>query len=171
MSGVNKYTVHTRLAMAENAIAELKKENAELRTHLKGALETAVNDARNLIQSAQASDFRDLQEAFGGKFADLQASIRIPRDGVDGQSIVGPQGPRGDCLIPTADEVACELLAIRLKLARFQAALLHAYAQNWGLKHRGLRAAIENTLRSIENTSGVCADRAELEEIKKLAGL
>jgi hypothetical protein len=105
MNGANKYTIHSRIAMAENAIAELKKENAELRTHLKGALETAVNDAKNVIQD----------------------SIRIPqdgrdglpgRDGVDGQSIVGPQGPRGDVLIPNESEAQAALKEARLNNAK-----------------------------------------------------
>jgi hypothetical protein len=91
--------------MAENAIAELKKENAELRVHLKGALETAINDAKNVIQD----------------------SIRIPqdgrdglpgRDGVDGQSIVGPQGPRGDVLIPNESEAQAALKEARLNNAK-----------------------------------------------------
>ncbi len=95
--------------MAENAIAELKKENAELRVHLKGALETAINDAKNVIQD----------------------SIRIPqdgrdglpgRDGVDGQSIVGPQGPRGDVLIPNESEAQAALKEARLNNARRHAA-------------------------------------------------
>ena len=91
--------------MAENAIAELKKEIAELRVHLKGALETAINDAKNVIQD----------------------SIRIPqdgrdglpgRDGVDGQSIVGPQGPRGDVLIPNESEAQAALKEARLNNAK-----------------------------------------------------
>jgi hypothetical protein len=109
MNGANKYTIHSRIAMAENAIAELKKENAELRVHLKGALETAINDAKNVIQD----------------------SIRIPqdgrdglpgRDGVDGQSIVGPQGPRGDVLIPNESEAQAALKEARLNNARRHAA-------------------------------------------------
>jgi hypothetical protein len=153
----------------QSRVTKLEVENKELRTHLKGALETAVNDAKNIIQSSQESDFRDLQNAFGGKFRDLQASIRIPRDGVDGA--VGPVGPRGECTIPNTDEVARELIAIRLKLARFQAAVLFAYAQNYGTKHRGLRTALEHTLRAIENQSGIYADRNELAEIRRIAGL
>jgi len=87
MSGANKFTVHNRLAMAENAIAELKKENAELRTHLKGALETAVNDARNILRG-QIRDGKD------------------GRDGVDGATgPQGVQGERGDVLYIGPDEL------------------------------------------------------------------
>jgi hypothetical protein len=122
MSGANKYTVHTRLAMLENAVTELKKENAELRTHLKGALETAVNDAKNIIHDALAVDFRDLQEAFGVKFSDLAASIHQGVDGKDGAP--GPQGPRGDVLIPNESEAQAALKEARLKLAQKHAALI-----------------------------------------------
>ena len=72
-----QFTVHTRIAMLENAVTELKKENSELSVHLKGALETAVNDAKNTIQD----------------------SIRIPQDGRDGREGVdgatGATGPVG----------------------------------------------------------------------------
>jgi len=138
--GINqtKYGVHNRLAGLENAVTELKAENANLRVHLKGALETAVNDAKNLIQD----------------------SIRVPldgkdgRNGVDGVSITGPQGAkgdRGDVLIPNDSEVAAALQALRLKLAKWQAAVQFAYEQNYGTKHRGLKVAIDNTLKTIEN--------------------
>jgi hypothetical protein len=106
--------------MAENAIAELKKENAELRTHLKGALETAVNDAANIIQSAQASDFRALQVGIGKAFSDLKASVKDGVDGKDGAP--GPQGPRGDCLIPNESEAQAALKKERLYLAQRHAA-------------------------------------------------
>ena len=59
----NRYGVHNRLALLENAVTELRKENADLRTHLAGALQTAVSDAKNVIQS----------------------SIRVPQDGKDGR--------------------------------------------------------------------------------------
>jgi len=128
MSGANKYTVHTRLAMAENAIAELKKENAELRTHLKGALETAVNDARNLIQSAQAADFRDLQDAFGGKFADLQASIHQGVDGKDGAP--GPRGEAGSVTVIPESEMAQAVIAMRIKMKERHAAAIAALVEH-----------------------------------------
>jgi hypothetical protein len=102
--------------MAENAIAELKKENTELRTHLKGALETAVADARNLIQSAQAADFRELQVGISEAFSDLQASIHQGVDGKDGAP--GPQGPRGDVLIPNESEAQAALKEARLNNAK-----------------------------------------------------
>ncbi len=74
MAAPNKFTVHTRIAMLENAVTELKKENSELRVHLKGALETAVNDAKNTIQD----------------------SIRIPQDGRDGrEGVDGVDGATG----------------------------------------------------------------------------
>ena len=83
MAAPNKFTVHTRIAMLENAVTELKKENSELRVHLKGALETAVNNVKNTIQD----------------------SIRISQDGRDGREgfdgatgATGSVGPVGDVL-------------------------------------------------------------------------
>jgi hypothetical protein len=111
MSGANKYTVHTRLAMLENAVTELKKENAELRTHLWTALETKANDLKNVIQDS----IRIPQDGAPGKDG---------RDGVDGQSIVGPVGPRGDVLIPNESEAQAALKEARLKLARKHAAFI-----------------------------------------------
>ncbi len=111
MGNANKYTVHTRLGLLENAVTELKKENAELRVHLAGKLETLVNDAKNTIQD----------------------SIRIPvdgapgkdgRDGVDGQSIVGPKGDTGDVLVIPESEMAKAVIALRIKLKEHHAAVI-----------------------------------------------
>jgi hypothetical protein len=109
MSGANKFTVHTRLAMLENAVTELRKENTELRVHLAGKLETLVNDAKNVIQDS----IRIPQDGAPGKDG---------RDGADGQSIVGPQGPRGDVLIPNESEAQAALKEARLNNARRHAA-------------------------------------------------
>jgi hypothetical protein len=113
--GINqtKYGVHNRLAGLENAVTELKAENANLRVHLKGALETAVNDAKNLIQD----------------------SIRVPLDGKDGRNGVdgatGPQGAQGvpgDVLIPNEIELQQAVIDLRTKLkeqhAKFIAVLV-----------------------------------------------
>jgi hypothetical protein len=131
-----KYGVHNRLSGLETAVTELKKENAELRTHLAGKLETLVNDKARLIQ----------------------AGIRIPQDGKDGRNGVdgatGPQGAQGvpgDVTYITPVEVEAQVQALRLKLAKWQAAVQFAYEQNYGTKHRGLKVAIDNTLKTIEN--------------------
>jgi hypothetical protein len=111
MGNANKYTVHTRLGLLENAVTELKKENAELRVHLAGKLETLVNDAKNTIQD----------------------SIRIPvdgasgkdgRDGVDGHSIVGPKGDTGNVLVIPESEMAKAVIALRIKLKEHHAAMI-----------------------------------------------
>jgi hypothetical protein len=134
------YTVNGRLAQLENAVTELRKENAELRVHLKGALQTAINDAKHVIQD----------------------SIRVPADGKDGhdgrdgQSIVGPQGergPAGDITIYGNDELREAVNVLRLKLARWQAAVQFAYEQNTGRTHKGLQSAIDATLRTIEKNA------------------
>jgi hypothetical protein len=165
----NRFTVHQRLAASEARLTALEAENKTLRQWVASTVASQINDAANTIKSAQESDFRDLQDTFGGKFSDLQASIRIPRDGVDGA--VGPVGPRGECTIPNTDEVARELIAIRLKLAKFQAAVLHSYQLTWGTKHSGLRSAILSTLKTLELQSGIFVDQKDLDAIRKTAGL
>ena len=120
MSTPNKYTVHTRLANCENDIAQLRREIADARTHLAGAVQTAVNDAKNVIQD----------------------SIRVPRDGKDGmpgQSIVGPKGDtgeRGDILYIGPEETEPIIAALRAEIvtqrAKFQALILQALADNEG---------------------------------------
>jgi hypothetical protein len=196
----NRFTVHQRLAASEARLTALEADNKALRTHLLTELKNAVADTVG-APGATGRDGASIVGPAGppGKDSNVQGprgadgkrgdtGPRGPRgekgeqgiqgiqgapgkDGVDGQSIVGPQGPRGECTIPNTDEVARELLAIRLKLARFQAALLDAYVHNYGRKHRGLQAAINATIATIENQSGILVDRAELEQIKKLAGL
>jgi hypothetical protein len=117
MSGQNKYTVHTRLATLESRLTALEAENKELRTHLVGALQTAINDAKNTSQSVQKSDFRD-----------LQASIRIPQDGAPGRDgvdgAVGPKGETGDVLVIPESEMAKAVIDARRKLKEHHAAVL-----------------------------------------------
>jgi hypothetical protein len=108
----NKYGVANRLLLLENAVTELRKENKELRTHMVGALHTAINDAKNVIQD----------------------SIRVPvdgapgRDGKDGGT--GPQGPPGDVLYIGPDEVAAEVKALRRKLLELRTAFLARITQH-----------------------------------------
>jgi hypothetical protein len=98
----------------------LRKENSELRVHLKGALETAVNDSRNMIQGRVAAEFRDLQDAYGSKFSDLAASVK---NGVDG--VAGPKGDRGDLLIISNDaELKQAVLDLRRKMLYQHAAYI-----------------------------------------------
>jgi hypothetical protein len=135
----NKYGVHARLGLLENAVTELRAENANLRIHLAAALETAIHDAKHIIQS----------------------SIRIPQDGVDGKpgrdgvdgahGAQGIQGARGDCLIPNSGEIAVALLALRKKDAAWLAALQKAHEMNGQRKHSGLKAAINAVLHTIES--------------------
>jgi hypothetical protein len=70
----NKYSVNAKLLDLASRLTALEKENADLRVHLKGALQTAVNNAKNVIRD----------------------SIRVPQDGKDGESIVGPKGETGE---------------------------------------------------------------------------
>ena len=137
MTSHNKYGVGTRLVDLENAVVELRRENRELRTHLGAQLQNLVKDATSTIQ----------------------ASLRIPQDGRDGkdgapgrdgQSIKGDKGERGDVLYVTPEEVTAQVQELRLKLAKWQAAIQFAYEQNYGTKHQGLKRAIEDTLKTVE---------------------
>lgn len=145
----NRFTVHQRLAASEARLTALEQENAALRAWVSGTVASQINDAKNIIQSAQAADFRDLQVGIGKAFSDLKASVKNGVDGKDGAP--GPQGPRGDVLIPNADELSAAVKALRLKLAKWQAAIQKQFEHNYGRKHRGLEAAINNVLKTIEN--------------------
>jgi hypothetical protein len=147
----NAYTVNGRLALLEARCTTLEQENAALRTHLKGALETAVNDAKNLIQSDVDGKFRDAQGSLSGHFSALQASIRIPRDGVDGA--VGPRGERGDVAVVTDSELSEAVLRLRKQHAKFLGALQHARELNNQEPSVALKRTIENVLSTIERTA------------------
>ena len=147
MAAPNKFTVHTRIAMLENAVTELKKENSELRVHLKGALETAVNDAKNTIQD----------------------SIRIPQDGRDGREGVdgvdgatgatGPVGPAGDVLYIGPDELFVEVKKLRRAIVERHAAYIARIVHNIEVlgrpehqsnSYRHFRSLLQDLLRDIE---------------------
>jgi hypothetical protein len=130
----NKYTVTSKILDLQSRVLALETANKELRQWVEGALSTKINDAKNLIQD----------------------SIRIPvdgapgRDGVDGRSIIGPQGPRGDVLIPNDSEVAASLLALRQKHARSLAAIQVALEANGKRKYSGMKAILDAELKTIE---------------------
>jgi hypothetical protein len=131
----NKYTVGAKLSDLTSRVTSLEKENAELRTHLAGKLETLVNDARNIIQG----------------------QIKIPRDGKDGCNGVdgatgatGVKGDRGDCTIPNDSEVAAALLVIRQKHARALAMIQAALEANSKRKHSGAKVVLDAELKTIE---------------------
>ena len=138
MAHNNIYTVNGRLAELTSRVSELEAENKRLRVHLAGELQTAIHAAKHFIQD----------------------SIRVPVDGKDGRD--GAQGPQGiqgvpgrDCTMPTESELADAVNALRLKLAKWQAAVLFQYEQNTGRKHQGLRAAIDAVLKNIERDAGL----------------
>lgn len=101
------YTVNGRLAQLENAVTELRKEQADLRVHLAGALQTAVNDAKH--------------------------SFRDGRDGVDGQpgerGQQGIKGERGDVLYISDSEAAEQVKILRAALVEQRCKFLAAIAQ------------------------------------------
>jgi hypothetical protein len=140
----NKYTINSKILDLQSRVLALETANKELKLWLLGELQTRINDSQNVIQGAQESDFRE-----------LKASVKNGvdgRNGVDGAT--GPQGAQGvpgDVTYITPVEVEAQVQALRLKLAKWQAAVQFAYEQNYGTKHRGLKVAIDSILKTIEN--------------------
>src|SRR5208337_3799877 len=108
------FGVQNRLSLLENALTELKKENAELRTHLAGKLETLVNDAKNTIQDSIRVP-QDGKDGLPG---------RDGADGRDGESIKGDRGEQGDVVVIGETELAKEVIRLRIKLKEQHAAFL-----------------------------------------------
>jgi alpha-D-ribose 1-methylphosphonate 5-triphosphate synthase subunit PhnG len=135
----NKYGVHNRLALLENAVTELKREKAILHTHLSGKLETLVNDAKNVIQD----------------------SIRVPQDGKDGidgrAGATGPAGPRGDVLVIGESELADTVRKLRIELKEKHAAHIAVLVNS--IEHHkqgnnGVHRLFVKLLESIKNDIG-----------------
>lgn len=132
-----KYSVNSRIAALQNAVTELQKENKELRAHLGAQLANLVKDATSTIQ----------------------ASLRIPQDGAPGRNgsdctcreVKGDKGDAGDITVVGDAGLHAAVTALKLKLAKFQAAILFAAEQNGSTKHQGLRKAVELTLKGIEH--------------------
>lgn len=125
-----------RIIALENAVKELRRETAELRVHLAGTLQTAINDAKH----------------------DIQASIRVPkdgapgRDGIDGkpgESIIGPQVLAGSITVIGDAELRAAVNVLRQKQIKWLAAIAHAREQN-GQRPTSQRVLIEAILAKIE---------------------
>lgn len=143
MTSHNKFSVGTRLVELENAVTELRRENRELRTHLGGQLQNLVKDATSTIQ----------------------ASLRIPKDGVDGKpgadgvSIKGDKGDPGDVLwLNAADhaDVLAYVRQIRLEMLHLHARWIESIDRriketdkNSGSLHRMMRLQLEQIKRDI----------------------
>jgi hypothetical protein len=90
---------------------------------------------------------------------------RAGRDGKDsnvpgargekGDSIIGPQGPRGDVLIPNDSELAAAVIALRQKLATVQAAFLQGMMDAGNIKHAGVRSLVTNKLEIVKRDAGL----------------
>ena len=141
--GDNKYSVNSKILDLQSRVLALETANKELKLWLLGELQTRINDSQNVIQGAQESDFRE-----------LKASVKNGvdgRNGVDGAT--GPQGAQGvpgDVTYITPVEVEAQVQALRLKLAKWQAAVAFEYEKNTGRKHQGLRAAVAAVLQAVE---------------------
>jgi hypothetical protein len=137
----NKYTVTSKILDLQSRVLALETANKELRQWVEGALSTKINDAKNLIQD----------------------SIRIPvdgapgRDGVDGRSIIGPQGPAGDITTYGPEELQQAVIALRIKLktlhATFLARLIEeidGHKKGGGSINNIIASHLEGILREIE---------------------
>jgi hypothetical protein len=118
----NIYSVNAKITDLQARVLALETANEALRIWVLAELATKIKDSENVIHDAIAADFRDLQEAFGVKFSDLQASIRIPRDGVDGAP--GPRGEAGSVTVIPESEMAQAVLDLRRELKEKHAAFI-----------------------------------------------
>lgn len=141
MANLTKYGVQNRLALLENAVTELRKENADLRIHLAGELATKINDAKNVIQDS-------IVPAVDGK------------DGRDGVSVTGPQGIQGvpgDVCYVGPQGVAAAVAKVRAQLLAQRAAMIGRLVQHIA-DHQGsggsqtyIRNHFERLLRDVQN--------------------
>ena len=93
--GINqtKYGVQNRLASLENAVTELKKENAELRTHLLTELKNAVSDTVGQT-GATGRDGAAVIGPVGP--AGKDSNVQGPRGAEGRRGDTGPRGERGE---------------------------------------------------------------------------
>jgi hypothetical protein len=145
----NRFTVHQRLASSEARLTALEAENKQLRQWVLGELTSKINDAKNTIED----------------------SIRVPqdgkdglpgRDGVDGQTIVGPKGDTGDVLIIPESAMAKAVLDLRRELKEKHAATIAViverleYEKSAGIEgngawlHRHFAQILESLMKDIE---------------------
>ena len=88
---------------------------------------------------------------------------RPGRDGKDStvpgpkgeKGVIGPQGPRGDVLIPNDSELAAAVIALRQKLATVQAAFLQGMMDAGNIKHAGVRSLVTKKLEIVKRDAGL----------------
>jgi hypothetical protein len=170
-----KYGVQNRLASLENAVTELKKENAELRTHLLTELKNAVSDTVGQT-GATGRDGASITGPAGpaGKDSNVQGPRGAegrrgdtgPRgergetgeQGIQGltgatgaQGPVGATGPAGDITVYGDAELQAAVVQLRTELiqqrARFLAAHFQALAEAKGPHERIWRQRLETLKR------------------------
>jgi hypothetical protein len=167
--GHNKYTVAQRLLAVESELGDFRKlvQSIQLKEGLQGLPGATGASGRDGVQGLPGRDGKDAAGIQGPAGKDGR-SIQGPkgdrglpgRDGKDstvpgprgpaGESIVGPRGQRGDVLIPNESELAGAVQELRVKLAKWQAAVAFAREQNGKRQHSGLKSVIESTLKTIE---------------------
>jgi hypothetical protein len=121
--------------MLENAVAELRQENAKLRTHLLTELKNTLTDTTG-------------RDGARGEVGPRGERGEVGAKGDKGDR--GEKGERGDYTLPTESEVGAELLAIRKKHARVLAKVLDEQAANRQRQSSGLKSALAAVLKNIE---------------------
>jgi Collagen triple helix repeat (20 copies) len=172
MSAPNKYTVHTRLTMLENAATELRREISAIQLKEGKPGVRGCDGARGLKgdPGRDGRDGKDGKDAVGVRGADgmqgprgMQGSRGSQGDKGDkgdaGQSIVGPKGDKGDkgekgdITVYGDAELHEAVLVARKALieqrARFLAAIAQAEhdARGDSSTHRIIRGRIEQLRR------------------------
>ena len=152
----NAYTVHARLAALENFATETTKANEALRVQLEQA-----QKALAAVQIIARSPIQGPQGIAGavGSVGPRGADGRPGKDGLDGKdsTVAGPPGRDGldgrDATVPTESELGVAVQVLRDRATKFVAAIRFARDVNSRRKHEGLKAAVENVLRTVENNS------------------
>jgi hypothetical protein len=143
MSGANKYTVATRIAMLENFATEIRKEVSAIKLKEGPQGRPGQQGPTGVCVCKNGRDGRDGKDAVGIQGATGRDGAVGPRGergsrgekgdsivgpaGKDGVSLTGPAGPkgdRGDVLVIGDSEAAQAVIALRIKLKEQHAAII-----------------------------------------------
>ncbi len=127
----NKYTLHGKVAALQSAVEQLDAAHRRIKCEL----------------------LTELQQ-----YLDAHCHGMNGKDGVDGRpgsdcqcrEVKGDKGDKGDITVVGDAELLAAVTELKLRLAKWQGAVLFAAEQNGQTKHSGLKKAIELTLKGIE---------------------
>jgi hypothetical protein len=171
MSAPNKYTVHTRLAMLENAATEIRKEISAIQLKEGKPGVRGCDGARGLKgdPGRDGSNGKDGRDAVGVRGSDgIQGPIGIQgrsgRDGANGKDGKdgapgrdGKDGRDGSVVYLGPAEVEAAVAAVRSELltqrARFLGAIDQAIADNGGSS--GVQRLVRAKLQAVKQEAGL----------------